>query len=61
MMLVNQNVGVVNGRCYTTQTNAIMHVHIGENTEASIYEMGSGDNRRSIKRVESEIGSVSIY
>ena len=30
------------------------HVHIGENNEASEYEMGSGDNRSTIKRVESE-------
>ena len=44
MMLVNQNIWVVNGRCY---------VHMGENTEASKYEMGSGDNRITIKRVES--------
>ena len=30
------------------------HVHIGENTEASKYDMGSGENRSTIKRVESE-------
>ena len=30
------------------------HVHIVENTEASKYEMGSGDDRITIKRVESE-------
>ena len=30
------------------------HVHIGENTETSKYEMGSGDNRITIKRVDSE-------
>ena len=30
------------------------HVHIGENTEARKYEMGSGDKRSTIKRVESE-------
>ena len=51
-MLVNQNIGEVNGRCSTTQTNAIMFTQ--ENTEASNYEMGSGDNRTTIKRVESE-------
>ena len=35
-------------------TDKCHHVHIGENTEASKYEMGSGDNRNTIKRVESE-------
>ena len=30
------------------------HVHIGDNTEISKYEMGSGDNRSAIKSVESE-------
>ena len=35
-------------------TEKCHHVHIGENTEASKYEMGSGDNRNTIKRVESE-------
>ena len=28
--------------------------HLGENTEASKYEMGSGDNRSTIKIIESE-------
>ena len=35
-------------------TGKCHHVHIGENTEASKYEMGSGNNRSTIKRVESE-------
>ena len=35
-------------------TDKCHHVHIGENTEASKYEMGLGDNRSTIKRVESE-------
>ena len=35
-------------------TDKCHHVHIGKNTEASKYEMGSGDNRNTIKRVESE-------
>ena len=35
-------------------TDKCHHVHIGENTEASKYEMGSGDNRNTIKGVESE-------
>ena len=35
-------------------TEKCHHVHIGKNTEASKYEMGSGDNRSTIKRVESE-------
>ena len=35
-------------------TDKCHHVHIGENTEASKYKMGSGDNRSTIKRVESE-------
>ena len=35
-------------------TDKCHHVHIGENTEASKYKMGSGDNRNTIKRVESE-------
>ena len=35
-------------------TDKCHHVHIGENTEASKCEMGSGDNRNTIKRVESE-------
>ena len=35
-------------------TDKCHHVHIGENTEASKYEMGSGDNRNTIKRFESE-------
>ena len=35
-------------------TDKCHHVHIGENTEASKFEMGSGDNRNTIKRVESE-------
>ena len=30
------------------------HVHIGENTKASNNEMGSGDNRSTIKRVVPE-------
>ena len=35
---------------------ALQHrqIHIGENTEASNYEMGSGNNRTTIKRVDSE-------
>ena len=37
-------------------TDKCHHVHIGENTEASKYEIGSGDNRSTIKRVESEKG-----
>ena len=32
-------------------TDKCHHVHIGENTEASKYEMGSGDNISTIKRV----------
>ena len=32
------------------------HIHIGENTETSKYEMGSSYNRITIKRVESEKG-----
>ena len=35
-------------------TDKCHHVHIGENTEVSKYEIGSGDNRSTIKRVESE-------
>ena len=35
-------------------TDKCHHVHIDETTEASKYEMGSGDNRSTIKRVESE-------
>ena len=35
-------------------TEKFHHVHIGENTKASEYEIGSGDNRSTIKRVESE-------
>ena len=35
-------------------TDKCHRVHIGENTEASKYEMGSGDNRSTIKRIESE-------
>ena len=54
MMLINQNIGEVNGRCSTTQTNATMFTSIGENTEASKYEMGSGDKRSTIKRAKSE-------
>ena len=48
MLLVNQYTGVVNNidKCY--------HVYNGENTEASKYELGSGDNKLTIKRVESE-------
>ena len=34
--------------------NKCYHVHIGENTEASKYEMGSGDNKITIKGVASE-------
>ena len=37
-------------------TDKCHHVHIGENTEASKYEIGSGDNRSTIKRVEPENG-----
>ena len=51
-MLVNQNIGVVNGKCHSS--DKCRQVHIGENTEASKYEMGSGDNIITIKRVESE-------
>ena len=51
-MLVNQNIGVVNGNCHTS--DKCRQVHIGENTEASKYEMGSGDNKITTKRVESE-------
>ena len=35
-------------------TDKCHRFHIGENTEASKYEIGSGDNRSTIKRVESE-------
>ena len=35
-------------------TDKCHHVHIGENTTASKYEMGSGNNISTIKRVESE-------
>ena len=37
-------------------TDKCHHVYIGENTEACKYEIGSGDNRSTIKRVESEKG-----
>ena len=33
-------------------TDKCHHVHIGENTEASNYKMGSGNNRSTIKREE---------
>ena len=36
------------------KTYKFHRVHIGENTAASKYEMGSGENRSTIKRVESE-------
>ena len=35
-------------------TDKCQHVHKGENTEASKYETGSGENRSTIKRVGSE-------
>ena len=35
-------------------TDKCHHVHIDEYTEAIKYEMGSGNNRSTIKRVESE-------
>ena len=42
------------------KTGKCHHVHIGENTKNSKYEMGSGDNRSTIKSRIRE-GSGSIY
>ena len=42
-------------------TDKCHHVHISENTEASKYEMGSGDNRRYNQKNRIGEGSGSIY